>query len=94
MRCCVGNHKCETAKLTVGLTPVPAAHCEKGSKYGFCHRRLINDAVALHDVNYLYSAQFSAVLLFYTAVNYLDTTPVENPYYFVMEKKELCSRNL
>lgn len=33
------------------------AHCEKESKDGFCHRRLIKDAVALHNVNYLYSVQ-------------------------------------
>lgn len=34
-------------------------HCEKGSKYGFCHSRLIKDTVALHDVNYLYSVESS-----------------------------------
>lgn len=27
------------------------------------------------------------MLLFYTAVNDLDTVPVESPYYFVMENR-------
>lgn len=51
------------------------AHCEKGSKDGFCHRRLIKDAVALHNELFIFSPEFSAVLLFYTAVKCLDTAP-------------------
>lgn len=37
---------------------------------------------------FIFSPEYSAVLLFYTAVNDLDTVPVESPYYFVMENRD------
>lgn len=95
MRCCFGNHKCETTEPTVGCTPVPARSLWEGKQIWILPQEINQRCCCPPRCKlFIFSPEFSAVLLFFTAVNYLDTAPVESPYYFVMEKKELCRREI
>lgn len=88
MRCCFGNHKYETTKPAVGCTPVLARSLREGQLIQILPQEINQRCCCPPWCKlFIFSPEFSAVLLFYTAVNYLDTASVESPYYFVMEKR-------
>lgn len=71
-----------------GLHPVPACSLWEGKQVWILPQEINQRCCCPPQCKlFIFSPEHSAVLLFYTAVNYLDTVPVESPYYFVMENR-------
>lgn len=71
-----------------GLDPVPASSLWEGKQVWILPQEIYQRCCCLPQCKLLiFSPEYFAVLLFYIAVNDLDTVPVESPYYFVMQNR-------